>query len=246
MFTVLAQGIWRPGSVRTTWVESRRPLIDEVERAIDAAWDRAGARPGVHLFDGPMCRLESFGSSTDELRLVLSPTSYKPFLGTNLSNPHFADRFGASALANSVGCSVALTTRDGWLLLGMRGDRVAYHPERVHPFAGSLEPADATTDVFHVVPRELGEELNLSPSHIADVACLGLIADDEIRQPELVFTATTDLTRATLESQLDRMEHDAIWPVRTDAASIASATADPILTPVAVGTLKLWRDTRMA
>jgi hypothetical protein len=229
--------------VHATWVDSRRPILSDVERAIGVAWTRASARPGVNLFDGPMSRLESFTSSPDELHLVLSPTSYKPFLGTNLSNSQLAEVHGIGALANPVGCSIALTTSDGWLLLGKRGGRVAYHPNRVHPFAGSLEPSEAH-DVFNVVPRELGEELNLSPEHICDVACLGLIADDHIRQPELVFTATTDLDRATIESQLDETEHDAIWPVRTDAESVNVAIANPILTPVAVGTLALWQSVR--
>ena len=58
------------------------------------AWDEVNARPGVRLFDGAMCRLESWAVRGDRLELVLSETTYRTFLGTNLSNPGLADRFG--------------------------------------------------------------------------------------------------------------------------------------------------------
>ena len=41
----------------------------------------------------------------------------------------------------------SLLTRDGWLLYGRRNATVAYYPNRVHPFAGTLEPGDLA-DVF--------------------------------------------------------------------------------------------------
>lgn len=238
-FTILARGVWTPGHVVTTRVPSTRPIIDEVERAIETAW-HAAAKPGVQLFDGPMCRLESFDASPGELKLTIAPTSYKPFVGTNLSNPRLADTYGPAVLANPLGASVALTTSDGYLLLGRRGDRVAYYPNRVHPFAGALEPAEAD-DVFAIVHRELGEELNLPPSDVRDARCLGLARNNEIRQTEIIFAAETRLSLADLERQLDPDEHDAIWPVATNPAALDAAAADPLLTPIATATITMWR-----
>src|SRR5207248_1244381 len=101
--------------------------VPEVERVIDWTWARVAARPGVNLFDGPMCRLESWRAAPDRLELVLSGTSYKPFLGTNLYHPDLADRYGREVLANPVGVSPALQTADGWLMMGRRNTSVAYY-----------------------------------------------------------------------------------------------------------------------
>src|SRR4051812_17720135 len=101
LLTFHAIGDWTPGRVTSTWIEATsRSIVPEVERIISQTWTQVASQPGVHLFDGPMCRMESFEASADTLRLVLSPTSYKPFLGTNLHHPELADRFGRDVMAN--------------------------------------------------------------------------------------------------------------------------------------------------
>src|SRR5688572_4076836 len=104
--TFLAAGEWAPGRVRLAWSEtSSRRIVPEVEQLIDETWARVSSRPGVHLFDGAMCRMESFRASPGELSLTLSPTSYKPFVGTNLHNPHLAQTHGRDVMASPVGVS---------------------------------------------------------------------------------------------------------------------------------------------
>src|SRR4051812_26115508 len=83
-------------------VESSRAIDRKVESIIDQTW-RAAAddqKSGkINLFDGPMCRLESFSAKTDRLQLRVSDTSYRIFYGTNLMHPELADKFGVSVLA---------------------------------------------------------------------------------------------------------------------------------------------------
>jgi 8-oxo-dGTP pyrophosphatase MutT (NUDIX family) len=246
MFSILLEGSWLPGEVVMTEAPSGRRIVDEVERSIETAW-QAAAKPGVQLFDGPMCRLESFDAAPGRLQLRYSPSSYRINVGTNLSRgAALAAQFGDDVLANPLGASVALTTADGYLLLGRRGGRVAYYPHRVHPFAGSVEPAEAD-DAFAIVYRELGEELNLPRERVQNVRCLGLARDDAIRQPELIFTATTSLTRAEVAGMLDAAEHDALWPLRAgNRDDVARAIADPLLTPIAMATLTMWRNATAA
>ena len=88
------------------WVDRPRPRNIEIDRHIERAWQQAQSRPGIELFDGPMCRLERFHAGK-RLELELSPTSYKAFLGTNLTNSRLADQYGPDALANPVGLSCA-------------------------------------------------------------------------------------------------------------------------------------------
>src|SRR3954454_4268895 len=93
-------GDWREGAVHSPWTASRRRTRPDLERAIDPAWLAAKQRLGDRLFDGPMCRLESWDASPGALNLTLSPTSYRIFLGTNLARPHELE---ADLLANPVG-----------------------------------------------------------------------------------------------------------------------------------------------
>jgi hypothetical protein len=234
-------GDWGEGDVEVQWVRGGRAVVPEVEALIERAWAEATARPGMHLFDGPMCRMERWEVSPDgaRLHLALSHTSYKVFWGTNLSNPHLADRHGPSVMANPVGVSPALETADGYLLLGRRSGSVAYYPQRVHPFAGALEPDDGG-DLFAAVRRELGEELSLRSGEVAEVRCTGIVEDENLRQPELIFRARSTLTRGEVESRLDPVEHHDTYAVRATAGEVARSVTDPVLTPVAVASLLLW------
>ena len=122
-----AVGLWPHGRVNVSRTASTRRIVHEVEAAIDAAWKKlVSDRPGVKLFDGPMIRLESHHASVDRLDLVVSPTSYRPFLGTNLTNPTLADQFGVNVLADPIGVSTSLLTSDGFLMMGRRNGWVAY------------------------------------------------------------------------------------------------------------------------
>jgi 8-oxo-dGTP pyrophosphatase MutT (NUDIX family) len=246
MLTFHAIGDWAPGAVHARWIASTRLVVPEVERQIETAWLTASSRPGVQLFDGPMCRLESWRATPDRLELVLSRTSYKPFLGTNLMHPELADRFGRQVLANPVGVSPAMVTADGFLIMGRRNASVAYYPNRVHPFAGALDERDGS-DVFGAVRRELAEELAFDAADLALVRCTGIAEDESIRQPELIFRVTSSRTRSQIESQVDSKEHHASWAIRAMRDAVEEALArqpaargQDALTPVGVAALLLW------
>ena len=244
----LCHGDWPLGAVTTDWTANSRPAIPAVEVAIETAWQAARDRLGPKLFDGPMCRLESWTADPQQLHLRLSPSSYKPFLGTNMSHPELAAVHGEAALANPVGVSPVLLTCDGSLLLGRRNQSVAYYPGRVHPFAGCLEPKDvnatagtAPLGVFAAVYRELHEELDLAPIDLLELRCLGMAMDQRLLQAELIFFAPAKLTRAEIESRLDPEEHHAVFAVAANGRAVEAALAGgEAFTPVAIATLLLW------
>jgi 8-oxo-dGTP pyrophosphatase MutT (NUDIX family) len=209
-----------------------------VRTLIEKAWSDAQRQANVQLFDGPLCRLERISADGPALNLRLSRTSYKMFLGTNLHNVSLADQYGADSLANPVGLSCALFSSDGQLLFGQRNDRVAYYPGRIHPFAGALEPAERV-DVFEEARRELAEELHLNADDIAEMRCIGMVEDLSLRQPELVFSVRSRLTRAQIEQRVDATEHAAIFAIPANRDAARAFVDDPRLTPVAVGTIML-------
>jgi 8-oxo-dGTP pyrophosphatase MutT (NUDIX family) len=242
LFRVLCTGDWGPADVEARLVPSTRAVEPEVEALIEATWRDAVARPGVHLFDGPTCRLERWDVSPDggRLRLSYSKSSYKAFFGTNMSHPDLADRFGPEVLANPIGVSPAVESADGLLLLGRRNQSLAYYPGRVHPFAGALEPSDSG-DLFAAVRRELREELSLADAEVPEVRCTGLVYEWALRQTEFIFRARCALGREEIERRLDREEHGAVVAVPATEAGVAAAFLNPELTPVAVAALLMWR-----
>jgi 8-oxo-dGTP pyrophosphatase MutT (NUDIX family) len=239
MLTFHATGDWTPGQVAVRWVESGRRILPEIETLIEKAWQTALSRPGVRLFDGPMCRMEKWEAFAEKLSLDLSATSYKPFMGTNLAHPELAEKFGRDVMANPVGVSPALHTADDFLLLGRRNATLAYYPNRTHPFAGALEPRDKG-DLFAAVRRELAEELSLRDSDIAEIRCTGIAEDRALRQPELLFRVRTTLMRKQIESQVHADEHGGSVAIPANRQAVAHAVGDPMLTPVAVASLLLW------
>jgi hypothetical protein len=231
-------GEFNRSDVITKWVDRAPVPNSEIEIQIEQAWQQAKSRPNINLFDGPMCRLESFRAGKT-LELDISRTSYKIFWGTNLTLPDLADRFGPGALANPIGLSCALESSDGHLMFGRRNASLAYYPLRIHPFAGALEPAESV-DVFADMLRELTEELAFTPSDIAGIVCIGLIEDTSLRQPELVFHVRSTRSRVEIEQRLDTAEHDGCVAIQSKPQKLEAALKDPGLTPVALGTALLW------
>lgn len=233
-------GAWKPGEIALSWTTNSRPIIPQVEELIELAWQKAMARPGIHLFDGPMCRLESIDAKPQAMHLSLSKSSYKSYVGTNMANPQLAEQYGDAALANPVGLSALVISSDNYLLLGRRNAQVAYYPSRVHPFAGCMEPSEQL-DIFDDVRRELIEELSISQRQIQEMLCTGMVRDLSLRQPEFIFAVRVDQTLNQIESHLDPEEHRGIFSAYATRESIEVALqSDESFTPVGIASLLLW------
>ena len=239
MLKLHAIGDWSAEQVVVRQVPGTRRTVAEVEKLIDQAWDEVKRRPEVKLYDGPMCRMEQLRASETKLEIGLSQTSYKPFMGTNLAHPDLADKFGTDVMANPVGVSSAVESADGYLLLGKRNGSVAYYPNRTHPFAGALEPRD-NGNVFGAVGRELDEELGLNLHDIEFMRCTGVVEDLNLRHMEMLFRVKTRLSHAQIQAQVHREEHGDSVAVNVKGEKLLEFLRDPLLTPVAVGSLLLW------
>jgi hypothetical protein len=245
MFDLLTVGDWGEDAVAARWSDrSSRWIVPEVEAAIERTWAAHARRPGIQLFDGPLCRLESWRGDAQRLELTLSPTRYKAFFGTNLNNIELADVYGDGILSNPVGVSAMLLSADNALILGRRNAAVAYYPDRLHPFAGGLEPSDVQGErpnAFNAVRRELREELSLRDADVTAIRCLGIVQDRAIRQPEMVFLVHTPRTRAALQENVDQVEHGGSAAVEATPEAIGAFVGEHAseLTPVAHASLAL-------
>lgn len=232
-----AVGDYPPGGVRAEWVADTRPHIPQIQAAIETAWQEASSQLGARLFDGPMCRLESFQAG-QILQLNVSPTTYKVFLGTNVANPQFAQTYEPAALANPIGVSSVVQSSDGLILLGHRSESVAYYARRIHTFGGTLEPHDPV-DVFAEARRELTEELGIADRQIEAINCLGLVEDTALHQPELIFAVKVGRGIAQLQESLDSAEHRSVFAIPAQSAAMTEALGNDALTPVAAAALLL-------
>ena len=234
-----ALGPWEAERVKCVRGRSTFAPPPIVQAEVERVWTMMAAKPGVHLFDGPMCRMESFSTDGNGLSMVLSDVTYKSFAGTNMHNPQFGAQYGEASMANPLGLSVALISADGFLAMGRRNERVAYYPGRIHPFAGALEPEDEL-DIFAAVRRELSEELNLSGEESGEMKCLGMAEDRGLVQPELICYAQVRRTLDELRRGVDAVEHDAIVPIAVRPAVFERELASAKLyTPIALATMLL-------
>ncbi len=239
LLRIRALGPWDAARVKCVRGESNFAPPASVRAQIEQVWTVMSQKPGVHLFDGRMCRLESFSIEGAELQMVLSETSYKSFAGTNMRSPQFGTQYGEGAMANPLGISVALISADEVLVLGRRNERVAYYPGRIHPFAGALEPEDGL-DVFSAVRRELAEELNLSEPELGEMKCLGMAEDRRLVQPELICYAQVEKTLDELRGEMDEVEHDAIVPIAVSPDVFErELSSAKLYTPIALATILL-------
>jgi 8-oxo-dGTP pyrophosphatase MutT (NUDIX family) len=241
--SILALGDWPAERLHCSSSRSSLDIPADLLARIDHAWEIAAARPGVHLFDGPLCRLEKFHDDDAGLHLSLSRTSYRLFMGTNGNHPQWAEQYGQQVMANPVGTSVALVSADGQLVFGRRSTAVALYPGFAHPFGGTMEPTNdgSPVDVLEEIRRELREEAGITHHDLTDLRIIALIEDLHLRQPELVYAARTSLTASEIAQRLDHHEHTACWLLPDQREAIdATLFGKETITPVLAGVLLAW------
>jgi len=204
-FEILARGRFAPSQVEVRFDPTPRPTTPDLDQSIQREWDqrkREADAAGRLLFNGSLLRYLSHRADANRFDLLVGPTCYRDFLGTNLYQRHRVAEIGWHRFANPVGTTATLIARDRMLVLGRRSNQVAWHAGYLHTFGGALEEVDRgdapTVDAFAAVRRELTEEAGLVAEDIEDLNCVGLIRDREIHQPELLFEARINLTFAEL------------------------------------------------
>lgn len=212
-FLVQAFGRYAASQVTQAWHDHPRRSPPEVEALIGRTWERKCAEAkekGILLYNGELARLLRCQASPVSLHLDLGPGCYRDFVGTNLHNAAAVVAYGDDCLGNPCGVSSNVITADGFLLLGRRNDRVAYHPGFLHPFGGALEADDRAAqrfDLFSAARRELCEELLLTPDEIRAMTCIGLVRDREMLQPEFLFDAVLTVSLADVLARFDPLAH---------------------------------------
>jgi len=243
-------GTFTRPEVNVCWSDQKRQCNDELGRLIDQAWEVAlwqARKADRTLFNGPLCRLISYAVTQGRFDLTLGPVTYKEFVGTNQTQAYVRYVHGPDVLADPLGVSAAITTADGFLLLGRRSARVAQYPERLHPVGGTVEPVegDRVPDPFQSMLNEFVEETAIGLDSVRDITLLGLVRDKNTVQPELIFDLSVNVDAAAVRqgaaTAVDAEEHTEIVPVRAHPAAVVTFLQQNFseLTPVGLATLLL-------
>lgn len=218
----------RPKMV-VSWSDEPRPTTPRTDAIIDETWEKQttlAARDGRLLYNGSLCRLIAYEAG-EQFSMILGPVSYKEFAGTNLFNPTLRYNEGPEVLANAVGVSGNLITPDGYLILAVRSQSVAFHPGLIHPIGGMVEPSPVPgrpPDPFQTMLDELGEETHVAEESVRAINCLGMARDKKIVQPELLFDIEIDVDVPSMHHNIaiarDRSEHVDLVPVRDTPATV--------------------------
>lgn len=154
--TVLAQGPWDPGAVRTRWRQDEYEPPERHTLAADAAIERLRAR-GSPSHDGLAARLAGYKASDRRLELELQPLRWALRLVPRDSSQ------ALSALA-------VIRDVEGRWLAGRRAAWLATWPGRWSLGAGgAVEVGEEPT---HTMVRELEEEWSVRPESLTCAALL--------------------------------------------------------------------------
>lgn len=216
-FIVQIFGRYVESQVTHVRLAATRRTTPEIEALIERTWNEKlteAQQKGVLLYNGELSRLIQCRDMNGRLTVETGPGFYRDFVGTNLHNARAVLEYGEDCLANPCGVSSNVLTADGFIVVGRRNHRVAYHPGYQHPFGGAVEAEDREggCNIFHAARRELIEELHVAPTEIRELILIGLVRDRFILQPEFIFDAVLTLTLADLLARFDPaapgQEHD--------------------------------------
>lgn len=249
-FFIDVAGHFTRQQVEIHWADQPRPTDAATERAIEETWQAQSelARPAQRkLYNGQLCRLVNY-SGGQMLSLTVGPVTYREFVGTNLFNARLRYSQGPEVLANPLGVSAAVTTTDGFIVLALRSNRVAFHANRIHPIGGMVQPPSPASPPPHpydAMLTELTEETGMAADRVRQMLCLGMVRDKSIVQPELIFDVDLDVDVPQLRQghqvAVDGAEHADLMPVRNLPASVVEFIRGHFdqLTPVALAALLL-------
>lgn len=253
IFSPLVTHPFRPESVQVHWNPGRRQLPEGLSARIAANWQREIANRNRFLYNGVLCRLNSFEHDADTLTLSLGQTDYCELLHSNRYCQEIITEYGPEMLSAALGISAIVVTADDRLVLMHRSQVVSEYPGALDVFGGHIEMADSDPrffpDPFVAIAQELHEELSLNPEDLQSRICLGLVRASKTWKPEMAFYTPITLTERELlmraEQARDKMEYtDILFRNNNPRNLIESLDAGNSgqFTPSAVGCLWLYAE----
>jgi len=251
IFRSLFRGRFYSSEVSVQWQDSSTSLPATLKARIDAHWQNAVQQTDKkdYIYDGELCRLNSWDVEKGRLRLHLQKTSYKALLYSNQHAAEIVGQFGSECLSRALGISLILVSSDGRLVLIRRSATVGESPGKIDVIGGHVTPlehmVDGLPDPFFAMAEELHEETGIAVADDEAIVLVGLIETALTRKPELIFLLRSSLT-ATDIATTGRMHRSAeidsflLLPDRRGTIKTFLSDNRETVSPSAFGTLWLY------
>lgn len=251
IFKTLFTGHFTSNEVQIDWQPQQRTLPPTLISKMEAFWKQEiVAKDKQHfIFNGDLCRLNSWQIEIEILRLDLGLTNYKELLYSNRFTAELEQEFGESCLSKALGISVVLMSNDDQLILIKRSGSVGEFPNCIDVIGGHIHPqehaTDSIPDAFLAIKDEIREELDLSVKDDAKLKCIGAIETIATKKPELVFQLKIDLKAQNVLEMASQKKCSEIAEVftipnnSTDLEGFLKSSQDK-LSPSAYGVLSLY------
>ncbi len=184
----------------------------EIRKKIEEEWKRKKTQ-NKNIFPGKIYRLSVYSIKNSHLILDLGKTNYKESVGTNhLSSSdkgffNFIKKLGTKAgnpfqyfsMALSVG--VVVTTKDNYILITRRSEKVESYKNTFHTIAGQVEFKEGEPlrpDIFKkAAVNEMESEAGLKKNEYK-LYFAGLVINNQNFKPELIFVAKSKVNLADI------------------------------------------------
>lgn len=251
IFNLLISGNFNQNEVKIIWNPSLRVLPDSLMEKIEEYWNKEILQTSKsnYLFNGDLCRLNSWGIAQNRLNLFLGRTNYKELIYSNNFVQEIVKHFGMELLSKALGISAVLVSRDEKIVLIERSESVGEYPGRLDVLGGHIHPSEhavsGVPDPFYAIKAELKEEVNLQVSENEAVICLGLIENRSTNKPELIFLIKSHRNSGEIINLSLSVHSSELTQVFTIAGNMNSLTSFLVnkkdqLSPSAYGALWLY------
>jgi len=249
-FFIHLAGSWFPPQVQINYQAIEYVLPDDFVRRAAAFWERLLAEGQRRIFNGALCRLESFREHDGFLHLALSRTCYRDLMFSNAHAEELINNFGESGPARALGISAIIETVDGYLPLIRRSAHVGEAPGGLDVIGGHVHPDEHmrndAPEVFLAIKDEIQSELGIPADRLDHIVCCGVAENRRHRKPELAFFVPLPLTMQEVQrlakTAREAEEYAELFAVRAERAAlqefVAANHAD--LTPAALGCFHLY------
>jgi hypothetical protein len=223
LYAWMWQGAIPLSSVRFEYASGASMRLSAYEKAdINSAWDKLG----LGTENRELYRFSSFEATANNLVIQAGITTYKEFVGTNLTRPLWA-RGNAEKLSDPVAIGAVVVTSDDMIMLQKRSATVLEYPHALHIVPGGhIHPPDSpSVGLF----AELLEELDITELEvIGDPLLTGIVRTVPSHKVDLCGLLKVSLTAAEVyrRSGVDSWEFERLFPMATSGGTLSAALND--------------------
>lgn len=250
-FKLLISGNYNQNKVKITWNPSLRLLPSSLMAKIESYWNKEVKQTSKnhYLFNGELCRLNTWEIKQNKLNLHLGRTNYKELLYSNNFIQDINQQYGREFLSKALGISAVLISCDQKTILIERSDTVGENPGMIDVLGGHIHPLEHAVsrvpDPFLAIKAEIHEEVNLQLMEQESITCLGLIETQTTQKPELIFLVNSPRTSEEiidLASKKNSSELVRVFaiPDREDSLNAFLMTKKDLISPSAFGAMWLY------